>query len=184
MSDMISHNVQTRKRKPNRDADSPLKLVRIYTDGSSQGNGRLNRHMSGAYAYVILEYNHGQDVIVHEEVTMLGHATNNQSELTAAIVGVKKAVELRPGCDYQLYSDSEYVTKGFNQWMCKWSIKRWRTYEDRPVKNVELWKELLALSQQHPTITFHYIEGHSGDKWNQYVDKLAQRRSDPSSRFP
>lgn len=176
MSNIISRDPQTRKKKPSRDADSPLNTVRIYVDGSSRGNDRFNPHMSGAFAYVVLQYVGREDVIVHEEVTMLAHATNNQSELTAAIAGVRKAMELRPGCDYRLYSDSEYVVRGFMEWIHKWSLNRWRTYTGKPVKNIELWKELYSLKQQHPTITFHYVEGHSGDRWNEYVDRLSQRR--------
>ena len=44
-------------------------------------------------------------------------------------------------------------------------------------KNVQLWEEFdkqySRIKELCPNITFTHVKGHSGDKWNEYCDKLA-----------
>ncbi len=41
----------------------------------------------------------------------------------------------------RLYTDSQYLQKGINEWMPKWLAKNWRG-TNGPVANQELWQEL------------------------------------------
>lgn len=137
-----------------------MKKVTLYTDGACSGNpgkggwgavliyGELEKQMSG----------------VSEETT------NNQMELTAVIEGLKA---LKEPCEVLVYSDSAYVVNAFNNnWIEGWQNNNWRNSKKDPVKNRELWEELIALTEKHK-VTFNKVKGHAGDKYNEICDSLA-----------
>jgi ribonuclease HI len=97
--------------------------------------------------------------------------TNNQMELRAAIEGLRA---LEDGHTVELYTDSEYVRKGITQWMKKWRSNGWQTASKKPVRNAELWQELSAELERHE-VRWHWVKGHSGDRWNERADELASR---------
>jgi ribonuclease HI len=102
------------------------------------------------------------------------HTTNNRMELTAAI----RALEaLRRKCRVSLHTDSEYVKRGVTEWMPEWKQRGWKTAARKPVKNVDLWQELDALSQRHE-IEWHWVRGHAGIAGNERVDRLANEAID------
>lgn len=135
-----------------------MKKITIYTDGSSIGNPGF-----GGWA-AILMYKDSKKEISGNALSV----TNNQMEITAAI----KALEaLKSKCDVDLYTDSEYVRKGITEWIYNWIKNDWKSGR-KSIKNVDLWKSLYALSNQH-NINWHWVKGHSGNKYNEIVDKLA-----------
>jgi ribonuclease HI len=70
-------------------------------------------------------------------------------------------------------SDSTYVVKCFTELRHEdWELRGWRTKKGKPVANLDLWRELLALVRER-TVTFEPIRGHSGDHWNEMADRLA-----------
>ena len=78
----------------------------------------------------------------HEKELCGGEAltTNNRMELTAAI----RALEaLKKPCRVELHTDSQYVRDGITKWIFGWQKNGWRTADRKPVKNAELWQELL-----------------------------------------
>ncbi len=40
------------------------------------------------------------------------------------------------------HTDSRYLMDGITKWLPRWKTKGWRTADNKPVKNVELWMEL------------------------------------------
>lgn len=99
------------------------------------------------------------------------NTTNNQMELTAAINAFKALIK---PCNVTLYTDSNYVIKGISEWMPGWKKKGWKTASGTPVKNVDLWKELDLLVQQH-SVSWHWVKGHSGNPGNERADQLANK---------
>jgi len=97
--------------------------------------------------------------------------TNNRMELTAVI----RALELleRP-CQIEVYTDSQYVQKGISEWLHDWKRRGWRTADKKPVKNVDLWRELDRLAGLH-RIAWHWVKGHAGHPENERADALANR---------
>lgn len=135
-------------------------FVEIYTDGSARGNP----DGPGGYG-TILRYTDPKGV-VHEKELSAGYVrtTNNRMELMAAIVGLE---ELRRPCDVNLYSDSQYLVKAFNDhWLDGWIKKGWKRGKNEPVKNVDLWKRLLAAKEPH-NVTFIWVKGHDGHAFNE-----------------
>ncbi len=135
----------------------------VYTDGSASPNPG-----PGGAGAVIL-YN---DQVVVELVHTGGQTTNNKMELYALIMTFPN---LPKNESVTLFTDSEYVQKGITEWSSGWIKRGWRTAAKKPVKNKELWQELIALQRNYPNVTIKWIKAHAGHKWNEHADKLANR---------
>ena len=145
--------------------------VTIYTDGSARGNP----NGPGGYG-AVLHYVDSKGTL-HERELSQGYArtTNNRRELMAAIAGLEAL--LRP-CQVTLYSDSQYLVKAFNEhWIDGWQKKNWKRGKNDPVKNVDLWKRLLAAMEPHE-VKFVWVKGHNGHEMNERCDQLATAAAD------
>ncbi|HPY37379.1 MAG TPA: ribonuclease HI [Clostridia bacterium] len=137
------------------------KRVKIYTDGACSGNPG-----AGGWGAVLIYNSHIKEVSGGEGVT-----TNNRMELAAAINGLEALLE---PCDVDLYSDSTYLIKSFNEnRLNTWLNNGWKTAGKQPVKNIDLWQRLLELSKLH-RITWHKVKGHSDNEYNNRCDALAR----------
>jgi ribonuclease HI len=90
-------------------------------------------------------------------------------ELTAAAAALEA---LKRPCRVVLHTDSEYVKNGITRWHTGWVRKNWRSSTGDPVKNMDLWKRLLAAASQHK-IEWRWVRGHAGDVMNERADALA-----------
>ena len=96
-------------------------------------------------------------------------------ELMAAIVGLEA---LTKPCEVELISDSKYLVDAFNQhWIEGWLKKNWKNSTGKPVKNIDLWKRILAAKEPHQ-VTFIWVKGHDGHPENERCDKLATSAAD------
>ena len=145
--------------------------VKIFTDGAARGNP----DGPGGYGAVLL-YMDPEGKIYKKEISAgYKKTTNNRMELMAVIRSLQ---ELNRPCSVELYSDSKYVVDAFNQkWVESWLKKGWRKSDNKPVKNVDLWKKLLALKEPH-MIRFHWVKGHDGHPQNERCDALATAAAD------
>ena len=146
-------------------------LVKIYTDGAARGNPDGPGGYGTVLEYVDIK---GQ---LHVKELSCGYVktTNNRMELMAVIAGLEA---LNRPCTVEVYSDSQYVVNAFNQhWVEGWIKKNWKRGKIEPVKNVDLWKRLLAAKEPH-SVTFHWVKGHDGHPQNERCDKLATTAAD------
>jgi hypothetical protein len=63
----------------------------------------------------------------------------------------------------QLSTDSVYVRDGITKWIHGWQKNGWKTAAKKPVKNDELWRELLAATKPH-IIEWKWVKGHAGTR--------------------
>ena len=133
--------------------------VEIFTDGACKGNPG-----PGGWGVVIRSGAHEKELSGGEP-----HTTNNRMELLAAIRGLEA---LKRPCDVTLYTDSIYVRDGISKWIHGWQKNGWRTADRKPVKNAELWQELLDAARPH-NIQWHWVKGHAGHPENERADRLA-----------
>jgi ribonuclease HI len=137
------------------------KKVKIITDGSCLGNpGR------GGWA-AILRYGEHQKEVYGSSA----HTTNNRMELTAAIEALRT---LRRPCDVELVTDSEYLKNGITKWIENWRRRGWKTTENKPVVNRDLWEELDSLVELH-SIKWSWTKGHASHEDNNRADELASQ---------
>ena len=139
--------------------------VEIYADGACRGNPG-----PGGWGVLLIHKDREKELSGAEPMT-----TNNRMELTAAI----RALEAlkKPGTSARVYTDSQYVIKGIEEWIGGWKARGWRTADKKPVKNQDLWERLDALAVQH-SLEWHWVKGHSGVPGNERVDALANRAID------
>ena len=137
-----------------------MKHVHIYTDGSCHtGSG------DGGWAYLLR-----CGAATKEASGFAAETTNNRMELTAAVEALKA---LKEGCRVTLTTDSQYLRKAFTDgWLEKWQRNGWQTAAKKPVKNKDLWIELLTLDQRH-RLEWRWTKGHAGHADNERVDTLA-----------
>jgi len=91
-------------------------------------------------------------------------------EMQAVIEGLKA---LKRDCNVTIFTDSKYVLQGLTEWMPNWKKRGWKTADNKPVKNMDLWQELDRLCATH-TVSWQWVKGHSGDKSNERADALAR----------
>ena len=138
---------------------SELQKVKIATDGACKGNPG-----PGGWGALIRMGAHEKEISGGE-----AHTTNNRMELLAAIRGLEALT--RP-CHVTLITDSAYVKNGITQWIHGWKRNGWRTADKKPVKNADLWQELITASAPH-RIEWTWVKGHAGDPDNERADRLA-----------
>lgn len=151
--------------------------IRIYTDGACSDNPG-----PGGWASIWVSDN-GIKVISGCNP----NTTNNQMELTAVVVSLRRVRNFLTTLsnpwmskEYEIYSDSAYVVNSINNnWVDRWMLNDWKTSKGDDVKNVELWMECLRLlskiRQSGVKITFIKVKGHSGDTLNEYADEIAKK---------
>lgn len=136
-----------------------LPLVEIATDGACKGNpGR------GGWGVLLRAGTTEKELSGGE-----AHTTNNRMELMAAIQGLKA---LNKPCRVKLSTDSRYVMDGLTKWIKGWQRNGWKTADKKPVKNSDLWIELLDAAKPH-RIEWQWVKGHAGHPDNERADQLA-----------
>ena len=135
------------------------KTVEIYTDGACSGNPG-----PGGWGVLLRMGEVEKELSGGENPT-----TNNRMELMAAIMGLEAL--MRPST-VKLYTDSQYVQKGINEWLSGWIARGWKTADKKPVKNADLWRRLDAARAGHK-VEFIWVRGHDGHAENERVDCLA-----------
>lgn len=139
--------------------------VLLFTDGACSGNPG-----KGGWAFILKHPASGK---VTEVSGTEPETTNNRMELMAVIQGLnamKKPVSI------EIFTDSEYVRKGMQEWMAGWKRNGWKRKEQgklKPLKNDDLWKQLDELKTKYPDLKVTRVAGHSGHPENDRCDELA-----------
>ena len=129
----------------------------IYTDGACSGN-------PGPGGWAWAEAPEGTPNGSGSEA----HTTNQRMEIMAVL----EALRSTDG-PVTIVSDSTYVVNCFrDKWWVRWQANGWRNAKKEPVANADLWKPLIDLVQQRQP-EFRWVKGHSGDRMNDLVDRLA-----------
>ena len=136
------------------------KRVEIWTDGACSGNPG-----PGGWGAILRFGAHERELSGGEPLT-----TNNRMELMAAIAAIEA---LKGPCEVDLHTDSNYLRSGITLWLKNWKARGWRTADNKPVKNIDLWQRLDAAIQPH-RIRWHWVKGHAGDERNERADALAR----------
>lgn len=133
--------------------------VELFTDGACKGNPG-----PGGWGVVLRFGDKEKELSGGDPQT-----TNNRMEMMAAIEGLTALT--RP-CRVTLFTDSKYVLDGITKWVHGWKRKGWRTADNKPVKNVELWQALVEAAGRHQ-VEWRWVKGHAGHPENERADRLA-----------
>ncbi|MEQ9662129.1 MAG: ribonuclease HI [Parasphingopyxis sp.] len=135
------------------------KTVEIFTDGACKGNPG-----PGGWGALIRYGAHEKELSGGEPET-----TNNRMELLAAIRALEALT--RPST-VRITTDSVYVRDGITKWIHGWRRNGWKTAAKKPVKNADLWQELVEAAAPHD-IEWAWVKGHAGHPENERADRLA-----------
>lgn len=159
-----------RSPRPRNGLSAPrAEVLERYTEGPFDGvftdGGAVPNPGPGGWGAVYVV----DDAIVSE---LHGHdpeTTNNRMELTALIEG---AGLVPGGTDTVVYSDSRLAVRTINEWASGWKRRGWKR-KSGPVENLDLVKKAYSLFESRPELRLEWIRGHSGARWNEYADALA-----------
>lgn len=140
-----------------------MKCYRIYTDGACHVKRRV-----GGYAFLVIKPDNMCDI----ESARVEDTTNNRMELQPVIQALAH-IQALPRYPTTIFSDSEYVVKGVNEYMEGWKEKGWHK-----VKNPELWQLLDTQLQENSNVELAWVRGHDKNPLNNFVDMLAVSASD------
>ncbi len=136
-----------------------MAYVEIATDGACKGNPG-----PGGWGVLMRAGTTEKEISGGEPMT-----TNNRMELMAAIQALEG---LKRPAHVKLSTDSRYVIDGLTKWIKGWQRNGWKTADRKPVKNADLWQQLLAASAPH-RIDWVWVKGHAGHPDNERADRLA-----------
>jgi ribonuclease HI len=139
---------------------SDLPHIIIYTDGACSPNPG-----PGGWAAILCSGRTEKALSGGEKQT-----TNNRMELTAALQALKA---LKKTCRVEVVTDSEYLRRGITEWLPGWKKRNWQR-KDGVLANIDLWQALDAVLGQH-AITWKWVRGHTGHRYNERVDELARQ---------
>ena len=145
------------------DVEKPA--ITIFTDGACSGNPG-----AGGWGAILIWGTHRKELNGGEADT-----TNNRMELMAAIAALEA---LKKPSEVNLHTDSNYMRDGITKWIFGWKKKGWRTADNSPVKNKDLWQRLEAAAARH-TLHWHWLKGHAGHAENERADELAREALAP-----
>ncbi|KAI9702267.1 MAG: hypothetical protein M1820_006199 [Bogoriella megaspora] len=133
----------------------------IYADGACSGNGTADAAAGCAFVFRPATTPGPTTNTLHwGELGTLGSVslrletrgpqgdfaeqTSNRAELRAIIAILGFRFWLGEGCRrLVIATDSSYVVEGSTQWIKKWQWNGWTTAGGKPVKNRDLWEELI-----------------------------------------
>lgn len=149
--------------------------VEIYVDGGCRGNPGI-----GARAYIIINTK-GQEIRRYSK--SIRYTTNNKMELSAVMDSLNYIKDnfdkkFKSVTKIIIYSDSQYVVSGLNQWIFSW-IKQ--GILDKKA-NSEYWSRIYSLfidfKSKSILVNVKKVKAHSGVYWNEVVDKLVNESMD------
>ena len=136
--------------------------IAAATDGACSGNPGPG----GWGGLIIFDDNSELEIGGSEQNT-----TNNRMELTAAIKTLEKLKTYQLKENFKLRTDSKYLIEGYTKWIINWKRNGWKTSTGKSVQNLDLWQKIDQLRING--LVMEYVKGHSGDKQNDRVDKIA-----------
>jgi len=139
----------------------PPTKVEMFTDGACSGNPG-----PGGWGCILRWKGQEKELCGGEPGT-----TNNRMEMMAVLQGLNS---LKRTCLIDLYTDSQYVQKGVTEWLRGWKFRGWKTADNKPVKNEDLWRAMDEACARHK-ITWHWVKGHAGHPENERADALARK---------
>jgi ribonuclease HI len=134
-------------------------VITVSTDGSCL------RNPGGAIGWAWVDHAGG---------SASGGAESGTNQV-AELMAVLEAIESHPGPEpLHIQADSLYAIKCASVWVSGWKRKGWRTASGGPVQNLALVQGIeRAIAGRGGPVTFGWVRGHVGDRFNEEADRLA-----------
>jgi len=140
--------------------------VIVYCDGSVVNNG--SKSAEAGYGYLVTS--RSGELLTVGGGYLPPPSTNNRAEITGMLVAVAGLYKVNHVEPFTVFSDSQYVVNGVNQWMDGWVCHG--DLRSGRIKNADLW-EAAYWYKQRLTFKMRWVAGHSGHPENELVDGVA-----------
>lgn len=144
--------------------------IDVFTDGASKNNPG-----PAGFGFVIIH----DGAVIHEASGSLGTATNVYAEMTAAIEALN-ALQARPDLAMTVLSDNQMLIRGMSEWLPGWKSRAGKKKDGKRVLNWHLWETLDSLATPLPNLTWKWVRGHDGNRFNEMADVLASEAAERS----
>ena len=154
-----------------------MKKLQIWADGGCRNNGKPNALGGWGWVAVAVEID---EEIAFNYGSSPHLVTNNQNEIMSITNALQRIVNIKDDFEFEVCMDSAYVVRAFkDDWVSGWKKNGWKNSKKEPVKNKELWIDLIKEVERFgDRLTFSKTKGHSGIKWNERADELANKAMD------
>jgi ribonuclease HI len=149
-----------------------MDIYTYYTDGAATMVSRKGKYLreAGGWAFVLLK----NDEEISSQSGGCPLTTNNEMELYAIYASIRDFLSIADGEDHLVIcSDSAYCINIFESWIYGWQRRGWRKGDGKPIQNLQLIQAIWKLMAKIDNITFRKVRGHSGNRLNAKVDRLA-----------
>ena len=134
------------------------RILNIFCDASIDRINHENRYNGSAGCILVdtsraeIYMNNGilydSSVVVDKDILYIPNATNNESEITAILLGVRKAIQYKDNYDIiNLFSDSKICIYGLREWIFNWKIGNEKYYgsASTPIANQSIFIDIINL---------------------------------------
>ena len=184
--------------------DSHHRGIVIYSDGGSRPNPGYAGWGAHGYLYTTEPTNKGPGLIKQlitpagyvpnnadakakhtvvqpiEYFDFFGTSGNNTSNNAAEVDALRYSLDKLKEYDVkkiQVYTDSEYLRRGINEWVYVWKNKNWRRDDGTPIANAQNWQGLVTqldeVKSKGIDVSIKWVKGHSENFGNEIADRLA-----------
>lgn len=133
-----------------------MKAVDLYIETSILGP----RARAGSYGYLLRTKVREKDVTL-TNIVPIEKGTEYQSLQLALRDGLQR---LRKPCALSIYADCQYICSVLEGRLQVWQENDWKNARNVPVKNAEIWKEILNLLNAHE-FCVKYKEHYEYKEW-------------------
>lgn len=138
-------------------------MVVIAIDGACRRNGQPNCVSAGGI--FIMRYDEDNRLVDTRVLTNYEiNSTNQRGELLALLTALDNVWESKEHA--QIITDSEYIFNAMTkEWCNNWSKKGWKTAAGDPVKNKDIWLEIInaqnRCEEANLELAYYHIKGHT-----------------------
>jgi ribonuclease HI len=136
-----------------------LQDVSIYIATTAKGPAKRKE----AYYIYVLECIRNGKAVTRVGRKRVEDISEHRLELMALISAFER---LNKTCSVRVFTQCEHVLNSVNNhWVPQWEKNDWNNSQGKPVKNAELWQQLVNLTRQH--LVTYTNEPHTYSMWQQ-----------------
>lgn len=130
----------------------------------------------GACGFVAVQYDEeiDDDRVLAEHIDYFKEITSIRAELIA-IYNALNWARTQEG-KKRIFTDSRYCADGFGEWMHIWKKNDWKKKGGEEAAHADIWKRIYKL--RNAVAQVHWVKAHSGNQWNDYIDRKVTIRKD------
>lgn len=146
----------------------PLKIVNLYIETDFRGP----RRQDGMVMY-LLETQTAQGTRTRDKIITIPQTTEHHLVLDAPEEALGR---INQSCQVDIWLSDRYVASAIDGGLVqRWWVKGWRTAQDKPVADADLWESIAGNLHKH-VCTMHLAEHHGYRSWMQ--EQMRQRKKD------